>query len=74
LRTSTATENARLLADLGLSTTESAVAQRLQRLQPFQALWKVRAHTALVDHQIADDEWPLANTDAAMRGGSGLRG
>lgn len=58
-------ENIHLLADLGLNTTEAAL---LAHLTPFQALWKVGAHTALVDHHITDHEWEFANTDTAMRG------
>jgi hypothetical protein len=53
----------RLLADLGLTATE---ADLLDTLPPFQALWKIGAHTALVDHPITPDEWPLYDTDTAM--------
>ncbi len=54
----------RLLDDMGLTRTE---ADLLARLHPFQALWKIGAHTALVDHIIAADEWTFADTDHAMR-------
>lgn len=58
-------ENIHLLADLGLNDTEAA---HLAHLAPFQALWKIGAHTALVDHHIGEHEWQFANTDTAMRG------
>jgi len=54
-----------LLADMGLTSAEAAL---LDRLPPFTALWKVGAHTALVDHVIAEHEWRFCDTDAAMRG------
>ena len=55
----------RLLSDLGLTSTEAAL---LPNLAPFQALWKVGAHTALVDHHIDHTEWSFCDTDAAMTG------
>ena len=44
-------------------------AELLDRLPPFTALWQVGAHTALVDHVMAADEWALADTDTAMTAG-----
>jgi hypothetical protein len=58
---------ATLLADMGLTTTEAGL---LDRLPPFTALWKVGARTAFVDHIVADHEWTFCDTDTAMRGGS----
>jgi hypothetical protein len=55
----------RLLADLGLTTTETEL---LAAIAPLQALWKIGAHTALVDHHVTDTEWKLCDTDAAMTG------
>jgi hypothetical protein len=55
----------RLLADLGLTTTEADV---LAAMGPLQALWKIGAHTALVDHQVTDAEWAFCDTDTAMTG------
>ncbi len=55
----------RLLADMGLTGTEAAL---LPNLAPLQALWKIGAHTALVDHLIDDTEWSFCDTDAAMTG------
>lgn len=59
-----------LLADMGLTTTEAGL---LDRLRPFTALWKVGAHTAFVDHLIGEHEWAFCDTDAAMRGTSATR-
>jgi hypothetical protein len=56
---------ASLLADMGLTTTEAGL---LDRLPAFAALWKIGAHTAFVDHVIGDHEWVFCDTDAAMRG------
>ena len=55
----------RLLADLGLTTTEADV---LAAMAPLQALWKIGAHTALVDHLVTDAEWAFCDTDTAMIG------
>ena len=63
-------ENAHLLTDMGLNGTETAL---LEHLAPFQALWKIGPHTALIDHHIAPHEWHLANTDTAMRGNESSR-
>jgi hypothetical protein len=38
----------------------------LPALPPFQALWKIGAQTALVEHHIDDEEWSFCDTDAAM--------
>jgi hypothetical protein len=54
-----------LLADMGLTSTEAGM---LDRLPPFTALWKVGPHAALVDHVIAEHEWQFCDTDMAMRG------
>jgi type IV secretory pathway VirB4 component len=54
-----------LLHDMGLNTTQATL---LNRLAPFQALWQIGTHTALVDHIITDTEWAYADTDTAMRG------
>jgi type IV secretory pathway VirB4 component len=56
----------RLLTDLGLTTTE---ADLLDTLPPFHALWKIGPHTALTNHPITPDEWPLYDTDTAMTRG-----
>jgi hypothetical protein len=53
---------------MGLNPSQAGL---LDRLAPFQALWQIGAHTALVDHVISDREWAFADTDAAMRGPTG---
>ncbi len=55
----------RLLADLGLTSTEAGL---LDGMPPFQALWKIGAQTALVDHLVTPAEWAFCDTDAAMTG------
>ena len=59
----------RLLSDMGLTGVEAAL---LANLAPFQALWKIGAHTALVDHLIDETEWSFCDTDAAMTGRSAV--
>src|SRR2546421_40606 len=48
---------------LGLTTTEAAAVSRLCR---GRALWKVGAHTAVVQHAIAPGERVFTETDARM--------
>ncbi|ORT53025.1 ATP-binding protein [Frankia sp. KB5] len=54
-----------LLADLGLTSTETTL---LRALRPFQALWKIGNQSAIVDHAVAPWEWDLCDTDHAMTG------
>lgn len=54
----------RLLADLGLTSTETNL---LRLLDPLQALWKIGNRGAVVDHVVAPWEWAgFASTDDAM--------
>jgi len=55
-----------LLGRIGLSGPEG---RRLPTLGPGEALWKLGAHTALVDHFVADDE-TFVDTNQAMRTGA----
>ncbi|MEX5712776.1 ATP-binding protein [Parafrankia sp. FMc6] len=54
----------KLLADLGLTSTETTL---LRHLDPLQALWRIGNRAAVVDHIIAPWEWAkIAGTDDAM--------
>jgi predicted HD phosphohydrolase len=48
-----------------LQLTE-AEAELLPKLGKGRALWKVGQHTAVVQHEVAPDEWAFCDTDARL--------
>jgi hypothetical protein len=54
-------------AALGLTDVE---AEQLIHLPRGRGLWKVGRHSAIVDHILGHDEFPVVDTDARMRTGS----
>jgi len=56
-------EAATTRARLNLSDTEAAI---IPTMPPGRALWKVKTHSALVDHLLGPTERALIDTDAAM--------